>query len=219
MLYEEGTTGAVVAGYAVGVEGMTGAQAEELQTALRELNGEYDTSIRMIVPGDSATDHAMNPDMELYAWTFVFGVPAVMAGPWSCPAEVTADGVSDALADVSDVPAELWDALADAIPGDDFDFEADPQVYLTSFGPLPYACLAAGVTHPSDEKGSTTYKFFSVQDMSQQWLEEGVDGKRIKSVEFTSVSPVDLSAEAIDEWLAKVDELDDPSIWLTVRYD
>jgi hypothetical protein len=55
--------------------------------------------------------------------------------------------------------------------------------------------------------------------MSQQWLEEGVDGKRIKSVEFTSVSPVDLSAEAIDEWLAKVDELEDPSIWLTVRYD
>jgi len=220
MLYEEMTTGAVVAGYEVGTNGeLTGAQAEEIESALGELNEEYGQKIRLIVPGDSATDHALDPEMPLYAFDVIFGVPAVFAEAWDCPAEVSAERVTSALEAVGEAPAEYWEKLSKKVPLL-AEFTPDqPQTYLTCFGPLPYACLSAGVPHPSDDRDNTVYDFHSVQDMNQRWLDEGVDGVRIGSVEFAGIDTVDLSQEAVEDWLSKADQLDDPKIYMTVRYD
>lgn len=220
MLFEDITTGAVLAGYSVSTNGkLTGAQAREIEAALDQLRETYDHKIRLFVPGDSATDHAMNPDMELYAFNVVFGVAAMAAGTWSCPAELSVEAVEQAVQTVADTPADFWEALASKVPLlADFDF-GEPETYLTSWGPLPYACLAAGVIHPKDERDDTTYDFFSVQDMSQMWLDDGVDGVRIASAEYTDVYNLDLSAEAVAGWLEKAGELDAPKIYMTVRYD
>ncbi len=220
MLYEETTTGAVVAGHKISTGGeLTGAQAQEIESAVDALNEKYGQNIRLFVPGDSATDNAMNPDSELYAYDVIFGVAALLADPWDCPAPVAPERVESSMKMVRETPDEYWEELAQKVPiMADFTPD-DPKTYLTSFGPLPYACLAAGVPVSKDERDNTTYDFFSVQDMYQEWQDQGVDGVRIQCVEFTSVYEVDLSADAIDEWLAKADQLDDPKIYMTVRYD
>ena len=220
MLYADMTTGAVVAGYAVGTNGeLTGAQAEELEAALAELNDEHGAKIELIVPGDSRTDHSHDPSMQLYAFDVVFGVAAFSAGPWECPAEVSSERVQQAVDTVQDTPAAFWEDLSAKMPLL-ADFAPDaPEVYLTSWGPLPYACLVAGVLHPSDESDSTTHDFHSVQDMSQRWLDHGVDGQRLACVEFTDIRSVDLSPEAVAARLEEVDDLDDPKVYMTVRYD
>ncbi|QDG49411.1 hypothetical protein FIV42_01255 [Persicimonas caeni] len=220
MLYCEETTGVVAAGYAVDTGGeLTGAQAEEILGAVEQLNEEHGTNIKMIVPGDSATDHAEDPEMALYAFEVIFGVPAVMASTWGCPAEVSVEAVQDAAAEVEEAPEAFWSDLAAKVPLlADYEFD-EPEVYLASFGPLSCAVLAAGVPFPSDDPDEATYEFFSVQDMNQEWLEEGVDGVEIAYVDFTDIASVDLSAEAVGDWLAKVDKLDDPKIYMTLRYD
>jgi hypothetical protein len=63
-------------------------------------------------------------------------------------------------------------------------------------------------------------KFFSMQNMSQEWGPEGVDGARIAAVEFSDTTRVDLSDEALAPMRAEVEaKLTSPGLFLTARYD
>lgn len=220
MLHEDLTTGAILVGWTVGTDGkLTAAQAREIRDAVRDANSKHGTNVTFFVPGDSATNHLGNLDAELYAWDIILGIPALMAQTWDCPAEVTADNVARARSRVEEIPAGFWEDIASSSEiFDDFK-PGEPQTFLTCCGPLPAVALSAGVRHPSDAREDTVYKFHSVQDMDQMWLDEGVDGVSIAWCEFTDVKTLDLSQDAIDGWLAKASDLEDPKILMTLRYD
>ena len=220
MLYEDLTTGALIAGFVAQVDSITGAEAEALQATLNALNTQHKVRVKMIVPGDSCTDHAENPDEELYASQFVFGLSVAQVNPWDAPYAVPAAAPQNALKQAQAIPAAFWDDLreqADSLPSDFA--KGSPSLFFTCYGPLPYAALAYGAIIPADDRGSAHYTFFSVQDMDQEWLPDGVDGVRIASCEYTSVSAVDLSEAKLAEYAAKVPEYPDARLYITVRYD
>lgn len=220
MLYDEMTAGGVICGWMVGTNGkLTGTDAEKIRDAIAAANDKHGTRVRLVVPGDSATDHSLDPDMELYAFEFVLGVPALIADTWDAPAELTRDALGRARGAAAEVTEGFWNDIAASSPIFD-DFEpGEPEMHLTSWGPLPMVALSVGVVHPSAEKDGAVYKFHSVQDMEQIWAEDGVDGVSIASCEYTDVQTLDLGDEALDALLEKASKLEDPRFYLTVRYD
>ncbi len=218
MLYEEMTTGAMVAARRIDTgEPLTSAQAQEVQNALARLNEEHGVAVTMFVPGDSVTDHEDDPDMELYTPELYFGFSAIEAVADETPCELTLDACRVAKEQLAKVPEAFWTALGavEGLPHGGM----DADLYLMCYGPLPYAVLAFGVTHPSDDKDAVAYKFFSCQNMDQEWLPEGVDGVEIAGVDYDSVVAVPLSANRLGELARAVGNLESPRLYLTVRYD
>ncbi len=218
MLYAEDTTGAVIAGFKIFTDGqLTGAQAREIETTLEQLDETYDHGIRLIVPGDTSYLES-DPDSNIPADYIALGLTVVSDRTYQ-PREVSVEAVEAALQGVRDLPADFWEALAQKVPAL-ADFTAgEPKTYLTSFGPLAQACLVAGVLVPREQSATATYDFFNVQDMYQQSSSDGVDGVLVNAVQFSSVSTTDLSEEAVAGYLAKADQLDEPKLYMTVRYD
>lgn len=232
MLYEEITTGAVVVGYSVDTgAALTASQAEGLRRKLAELSSQHRVDVQMFIPGDSSTDHADNPEMQLSSSKLYFGVVAVSASPDDAPSPIALEQVRAAEARLKAVPASLWTALSEAIDALPSTFgEGLPSAFLMCWGPLASAVLAYGVKHPSDEKDSAEYEFFSCQDMDQTWLPEGIDGICVPasddddgdtraSVEFDSVVRLSLTEALLANLATKVPSQDGPALYLTVRYD
>ncbi len=218
MLYEDVTHGAVVAGWKFSTDGkVTANEAETIRDALRQINESHDTQVKMFVPGDSSNSH-MTKNAPLYTFSLVFGLPVVTSMTVD-PMEVRVDEVQETLDEAEKVPGQLWSDLeehSDIFSGVDI---GGPQTYLLCYGPLPKATLSAGVKHPSEDRENVRYNFHSVQDYTQQWLDTGVDGEAIASCRHGDVMPVDLSEEAVTNWLEKVADFDDPKVYMTVRFD
>lgn len=215
MLYEEITTGAVVVGFAVDVEEMPAGDANAMDEALEELNAKHGQKVVMFVAGDSVTDHADCPEEPLYAYQLVFGLSAVMSEASDGPCEVSLEKVDQARGALAEVPAAFWADLSEKLPAPVG--EGEPKTFHMSFGPLPFSALVYGRIHPSAQSEAVKHKFFSCQDMDQQWTAEGVDGVRVSSVEYADIAVVDLSAAALEAVRAEAGE--DARLYMTVRYD
>jgi hypothetical protein len=218
MLYEEATTGALVAGIELeSIDPWTARQAEEVRDVLREHNRAHGTRLRLIVPGDTATEHAREPDRPLYGWGVLIGLLPFRARPSDGPHEIDVESAQRALRIVQRLPRDFWRELADRHP---LLAELDnprPQLFLTSFGRVPKALLAVGQKHSDKERDQALYRYFSIRDVDHRRMEHGVDGIDIASVDFADFIEVDLSPSAVDSWLSKVDKLDEPGLYLTSR--
>ncbi|MGM0555497.1 MAG: hypothetical protein ACQEVA_03870 [Myxococcota bacterium] len=218
MLYEEATTGAIVAGVELESDApWTARQAEDVRDALREHNLEHGTRLRLIVPGDTTTEHEREPDRPLYGWGVLIGLLPFQAKPSDGPHEIDVGSAQRALREVQKLQPAFWRELADRHALLAALDQPRPQLFLTSFGPLPKALLAVGQKRAHREREQARYRFFGIRDMDQRRIEEGVDGIDIASVDFADFVEIDLSPAAVASWLSKVDKLDEPGLFLSSR--
>ncbi len=222
MLYDDITTAVLAAGYQAPIgDNYTAQQAEQLQRGFQHLKqrfGRRCASVSMFVPGDSATDHSHQPDMPLYASALIFGIATISVSPWEgdCPALVSQENVRKAFTTLHKIPTTFWSALQELLPAP---LSNAAELHLFTYGPLPAAALTLGVLHPSEHHRSAKYQFYSCQDMDQGWLSQGVDAVHLAAVDFADIHTVDLGVENLEKASQSIPALENPALYLTVRYD
>lgn len=216
MLYEDKTFGALVAGVKVEtVELWTGRQAEAVRDAIRAHNQRHGTSLRLIVPGDSVTDHARDRDLALYTWGVMIGEAVSLMQPDDGPAEVDVDVARAALRRMRALPVRFWRELSRRhrlLSG-----LAPPTIdlFLTSFGPAPSVVLAVGAHRHGVDSDEAVYRFFPTSTRPPKPAKvDGVDGIDVASVDYSDFIDVDLRPATVDAWLDKVTKLDDAAFYL-----
>jgi hypothetical protein len=208
MLNSEETAGALTAGRSVSLSGKSYDEASGLAARVEALGA------KLFVAGDTSSGSGEEEFME----GGVIGVTIAVADVDGAPVAITRAAIEAGLAKAR---ALDWSSLADV------EGLGEITTQLLSWGPLPAASLSVGVRHAAhetddglyDKPADAKYRFFSMQNMSQEWGPEGVDGVRVASVEFGDVVDVDLSPDAIGAKAAEVPLLDGPSLFLTARYD
>lgn len=206
MLNAEETVGAVVAGYAITLEGKSFDEVKEIAEAAEAAGA------KLFVAGDTSSGSGEEEFME----EGVIGFEVVIADVGGPPQAVSRAAIDAALAKAAALEGKL-----------EIEGLRGLGTYLLSWGPLPAASLSVGVRHPAKEEDGLYTKpddaklrFFSMQDMEQSWGPEGVDGVKVSSVEFGEARQVDLSEAALAPKIAEAAaQVPSPSLFLTARYD
>jgi hypothetical protein len=207
-LYAEDTTAAIVVGWQLEFRefSVVPERVEALERTLQSALAIRDSKLRLYVPGDTVTDR----NGEVHGG-FVLGraVVVVEANDYD-PEPIDLQAIATALAELPELDSGFWrEALAFA----DIEPPQEPRAYMLSWGPLCYAAVYVGVAAIRDD--TPVYKYIANQDMHQAWSQSGVDGVHLESVEFSSVTELELT-EARLEVAAKHDK---PRFWLICRYD
>lgn len=223
MLFADVTGGAIVAGVLLNFaeSELSFETANAIRNEVRRLEEEFGLGLKVFVAGDTDT----SPDFGVQ--NMVLGIAAVEVECWEPPRAFQAETIRAALDAFPGVPQEYLTAIQAISPLTD-GFEPEVQPLLMSWGPLPYASIAVGVASTEDE--ALTYTYIANQDMDQEWTEEGLDGKSVSllhpdgydyflGVEFSDVLPVPISKAHVEEYFKLVPDLENPSLFLTCRYD
>ena len=185
-------------------------RVEALEQALLAALRSRGHALTLYVPGDTTT----SPDGEIQA-KFVLGtaVATTEANDWE-PSPVDPAAIERELAGFPRLDDAFWE---EALAGfDDVERSDAPATYLLSWGPLCYAGLYVGVRRSKDAAAPPVHELVANQDMEQAWSDDGIDGVRIESVEFSEIGELSLSPA---EDLARAAPLDSPGYWLICRYD
>ena len=225
MLYEDVTGAAIVVGYEVVVEGdqVSYEQAQKVRDAVRSLNDKMGLNLQLFVASDT-TDTGVGD-----ASAMVLGRAAVSSECFDPPTRFEAAQVRKAVEEFSELSEDYWEKLSEA---SDLKVSAGSPLRptLISWGPLCYGSVSVGVPMNDDERGEAKYKFIANQDMYQEWTFDGLDGEAVRfnhpggyetsmTVEFWDLCPVDMSEESVQSYFEQVSEHDNPSLFLTCRYD
>ncbi len=215
MLCDDLTTAAIVAGFACSFDewSVPYDTVEELQSAVKALNEKHSLSLKVLVAGDT-TDTGVGE-----AGGVVIGLPVIVSECYADPTAFSSQKVRDALADFPELPDTYFDELREAVEDFKGPDSESPQALLLSWGPLCYGALNVGVAMTQDGRDDAVYGFIANQDNYQEWTFGGLDGKHITSVEFDSITDLDLSEEAVQGYVEMVPEFDNPVLFLSCRYD
>lgn len=221
MLQEEETSGALVVGRPFSIDDFEGLEA--LRDQARSVGAE------LYVAGDTSETGG-----EESIGVSIVGFAVAIASVDGAPVEVTRAAIDSAVARAEKIDWSVFEGQSPEVYtqgfGDDDEGGVVPTpsagAYLLAWGPLPYAALSIGVRLAAEEgphgytkPKNVRHEFFSMQDMSQEWGAEGVDGVAIASVEFSDCALVDLSPSAVSNYAAAVSDLSDAKVFLTARYD
>lgn len=215
MLYEEETAAAIVVGFQLKFEewSVPLETVEALKRAVEGLEGECQTGMRFLAPGDT-TDTGVGE-----ASNAVLGRILVLSENYENPREFEVEKLEEALAEAVEIPESYWDALREAVPDFAGPAQEEAALLMLSWGPLSYGAVYIGVAMNQSEREEATYGFVANQDMGQEWTEGGLDGIHVAGVEFDDVRELDFSEEAQEEHREQVLELGSASYFLVCRYD
>ena len=206
MLHQDTTVGVIVYGVQLDLSGLSEGDYVAFDARVRSVRG-----VTHVVPGDTVyVDH------DIWSKDTILGVTAAIVETYEAPSPFSLDQASRARSSFDALATKLR-ALGEPLV--DAALERAPALYLTSCGPLPFAQLGLGVTIPSDQRGQALHTFQSSQDMDQAWLPEGVDGASIASAEFFDVAELELTAESVGKLGATLSGIQNPRLYISVRYD
>lgn len=207
MLFEDITTGALIYGVLIDIEGTTEEEIIELNNLIAA------TPLSLFIPGDTVYVPYEDGDLE----AGVLGIVAASVCAYETPIEITNTHLANAQKAferaLKKTTASTKDSRIKAA------LEEAPTLYLSCCGPLPMSMLVCGARLQRSQSGEAQYQFYGHQDMGQYPMSSGIDGLLIESVGFAEVATVALNGTQIDRWKDRVPKISNPGIYLITSYD
>lgn len=207
MLFEDITTGSLVYGVLIDIEGTTEAEIIALNDLINQ------TPLTLFIPGDTV----YVPYEDGFLEFGILGISAASVCAYETPVEITNAHLTQAQHAFEQAVKKSPKWGQD--PRVETALKETPSFYLNCSGPLPRTMIICGGRLPRSQSGEAQYQFYGHQDMDQRPMIGGIDGLLIERAEFGDIATLYLNDAQVEQWQDRVPKISDPSIYLITSYD